>query len=306
MEPSPALLRLNFHHLRYFWVVATDGNLTRTAKRLRVSQSALSHQIHLLEEQLGEPLFVRAGRGLSLTEAGRVALAYADEVFGAGARMVATFGAGRRLGDVLAVGAMTTLSRNFQDSFLLPIFEEPEARLRLVSGPLAELLGRLSSHELDLVLSNRPPPGGADPGLRSTLLARQPVSLVGQRGARPLRFPDDLAELPLLLPTPDSAIRAGFDAICASLGVQPRVVAEVDDMALLRLLARDLRLAALLPSVVVRDELRTGQLEELCRVPGLEESFYALTVSRHFQHPLLARLLSRGPEEVLGGRSVSI
>lgn len=83
-------------------------------------------------------------------------------------------------------------------------------------------------------------------------------------------------------------------------------MAEVDDTTLPRLLARDLRPAALLPSVVVQGELRSGQLEELCRVPVLEGSFYAITVNRHFQHPLLARLLSRGPEEVLGGRSVSI
>ena len=300
MDLTPELLQLNFHHLRYFWMVAKEGQLTRTAKKLRVSQSALSHQIRQLEEQLGEPLFLREGRALVLTEAGCVALAYADDVFGAGSRLLATFRAGRGLGDLLAVGAMSTLSRNFQDYFLLPIFDEPQARLRLVSGPLAELTQRLLAHELDLVLSNRPVHSDREAGLRSVLLARQPVSFIGHPGGPRLRFPEDLGAVPLLVPTTDSAIRVAFDAMCAGLGVEPRIVAEVDDMALLRLLARDARLAALLPSVVVRDELRAGRLEELCVVPGLEEAFYAVTVARHFQHPLLNRLLRRAPAEVLG------
>jgi LysR family transcriptional activator of nhaA len=300
MEPSLDLLQLNFHHLRYFWMVAKEGHLTRTAKALRVSQSALSHQIRQLEEQLGEPLFVREGRALVLTEAGRVAMAYADDVFGAGSRLVATFRGGRRLGEVLVVGAMATLSRNFQDSFLLPIFDEPSSRLRLVSGPLPELTQRLLAHELDLVLSNRPVHADDGSGLRSALLARQAVSFIGLPGGPRMRFPEDLGRVPLLVPTTDSAIRVAFDALCAGLGVQPHIVAEVDDMALLRLLARDARLAALLPSVVVRDELRAGRLVELCVLPGVEEAFYAVTVPRHFQHPMLARLLSRAPDEVLG------
>lgn len=299
MEHTPELLRLNFHHLRYFWLVAKEGHLTRVARRVRVSQSALSHQIRQLEDQLGEPLFDREGRALKLTEAGRVALAYAEEVFGVGSQLVATFRAGRSASDPLRIGSMSTLSRNFQDSLILPLFDVPGARVRLVSGPLDGLLERLGAHELDLVLSNRPVRSDGSPGFHSQLLARQPVSLVGHAGHAKLNLPDDLGSVPLLVPTTDSAIRAAFDALCDRFGIQPRIVAEVDDMALLRLLARDLRAVALLPSVVVRDELRAGVLEELAVVPQLEESFYAVTAVRRFPHPLLARLLDRDPDAVL-------
>lgn len=293
MEPSPELLRLNFHHLRYFWLVAREGHLTRTARRLRVSQSALSHQIGLLEEALGEPLFARDGRSLALTEAGRIVLAYADEVFGAGDRLVSTLRAGRRRGDPLRIGATSTLSRNFFDAFLQPVFPLPEARLRLVSGALPGLLERLAAHELDLVLSNRAAPGDDERAFVSQRLARQPVSLIGPADGPVIRFPEDVQDLPMLLPTTDSAIRAAFDTLCHERGVRPRIVAEVDDMALLRLLARDRKAVALIPAVVVRDELRAGVLREHAAVPGLSEDFYAIRVPRHFEHPLVSLLLSR-------------
>ncbi|MEO0604224.1 MAG: LysR family transcriptional regulator, partial [Myxococcota bacterium] len=104
---------LNFHHLRYFWLVARNGNLTRTAQELHVSQSALSSQIRQLEEHIGEALFTREGRRLVLTEAGGIALSFADEIFGGGGRMVATLRGGRNREDVLRIGAVATLSRNF-------------------------------------------------------------------------------------------------------------------------------------------------------------------------------------------------
>lgn len=290
---------LNFHHLRYFWAVAKDGNLTRAARRLRVSQSALSTQIKQLEEQLGQALFVREGRGLELTEAGRIALAYAEGIFAAGGELLATLKDGRRREHVLRVGAVATLSRNFQESFIKPLLGEPGVQLRLSSGSLDELLHRLEAHALDLVLSNRPVQRGEGRPWHCRRIAQQRVSLVGRPRPKAFRFPQDIGGVPLLLPGPDSELRAAFDALCEQLAVRVRVLAEVDDMAMMRLLARDTRAVALLPSVVVRDELRGGVLQEYCVVPGLNESFYAITVERQYQHPLLRPLLSRSEDELL-------
>jgi LysR family transcriptional activator of nhaA len=274
--------RINLHHLHYFWAVAHEGSLTRSAQRLRVSQSAMSSQIRLLEGSLGEALFDRVGRGLALTEAGRVALAYADEIFATGDDLRATFAQGRARGQTLRVGAVATLSRNFQESFLAP------------------LLSQLAAHALDLVLSNRPPRRGADRALRCRRLARQAVSVVGgRRRRRRFAFPDDLRGRRLIVPGPESDVRTEFDALCEQLGVPVHIAVEVDDMAMLRLLARDTDALALVPTVVVRDELQSRALYELCVVPGLFESFYAVTVQRHFQHPLLRELLGRDEDALL-------
>ncbi|MCU0682091.1 MAG: LysR family transcriptional regulator [Polyangiaceae bacterium] len=291
---------LNYHHLRYFWAVAQEGNLTRAARGLRVSQSALSSQIRQLEEQLGEALFVREGRTLRLTEAGQIAREYADTIFTAGAELVATVRGGRRREHVLRVGAVSTLSRNFQESFIEPLLGQPDVRLRLLSGSFDELLALLSAHALDVVLSNRAVPrDDAASALRCRRVARQGVSLVGRSRSKPFRFPADVAGVPLLLPGVGSEVRTAFDALCAQLDVRVRALAEVDDMALLRLLARDARAVALLPSIVVRDELRSGALQAYCVVPGVYETFYAVTIERQHQHPLLKPLLARGEDEML-------
>lgn len=288
---------LNYHHLQYFWAVAKEGKLTRAAERLHVSQSALSAQIRQLEDQLGQPLFHRVGRSLQLTEAGRIALAYAEQIFTTGNELVATLTEGHRPDrEVLRIGAVATLSRNFQDSFVRPLLARRDIALVMQSGSLAELLARLSSHTVDLVLSNRPVVADAQAEWRCRRIARQPVSLVGpprERRAVPFRFPEDLEGCVLLLPSVNSEIRTAFDLLCEQLSVRPLILAEVDDMAMLRLLARDTDAIALLPTVVVRDELREGVLQEYCAVPQLVENFYAITVKRHFQSPLLKALLSR-------------
>jgi len=295
--------RLNFHHLHYFWAVAKEGHLTRAAARLHVSQSALSAQIKLLEEQLGHPLFTRSGRTLQLTEAGRMALTYADSIFASGNELMALLRDGvREARQVLRIGAVATLSRNFQENFIKPLLSRTDIELVLQSGSLEDLLQRLRVHSLDLVLSNRRVHADADNPWRCRSIARQPVSLVGRPRPkrRAFRFPEELAEVPLLLPSRDSDIRAAFDLLCEQHGLRCHVLAEVDDMALLRLLARDSGAVALVPTVVVRDELHSGQLVEYCVVPDLVENFYAITVKRHFAPPLLKALLKRDQADVLG------
>jgi LysR family transcriptional activator of nhaA len=299
MKPLPP--PLNYHHLVYFWAVAREGHLTRAAQHLRLSQSALSAQIRQLEARFGQPLFVRQGRQLVLTEAGRIALAYAETIVGAGHELVATLREGAQASrQVVRLGAVATLSRNFQRAFLAPLLNEPSVSLVLQSGSLGELLARLRTHTLDVVLSNRRVHEDAEHAWRCTRIARQQVSLIGhRRRGRPFRFPDDIAKVPLIVPSRDSEVRSGFDVICERHGIRPTIVAEVDDMALLRLLARDLQAVALVPAVVVRDELKSGKLHEYCAVPDLYEEFFAVSVRRQYQHPLVRTMLDRSPAAML-------
>jgi len=310
------MAKLNYHHLYYFWAVAKEGNLTRVAASLHVSQSALSAQIKKLEENLGQALFVREARRLQLTEAGRVALGYAETIFATGNELTALLREGMRgvsdknARQVLRIGGVSTLSRNFQENFLRPLLAQPDVSLVLESGSMSHLLTRLSVHHLDVVLSNRVVHRDADNPWRCRRIARQPVSLVGQKRGRgqvnkkAFKFPNDLAHVSLLLPSHGSDIRAGFDELCDELDIRCNIVAEVEDMAMLRLLARDLAerqdCVALLPTVVVQDELKSGRLQQYCVVPKLYENFYAITVDRHFAPPLLKSLLKQSEAEVLG------
>lgn len=294
------MTQLNFHHLRYFWNVAKEGNLTRAARQMHVSQSALSAQIKQLEADLGQPLFHRTGRTLTLTEAGQVALGYADGIFSSGNELIEVLRGGRREErQVLRIGAVATASRNFQENFIRPVLDRDDVELVLVSGSLPELLARLRLHSIDLVLCNQRVHASASDPWRCQRIARQPVSIVGHPDTAPFQFPDDLAHVPLLLPGRDNEMRTAFDARCDQLGIRYRLRAEVDDMALLRLLARDTASVALMPTVVAQDELANGRLIELAVVPDLYENFYGVTAQRRYAPPLITELLSRIDIEVL-------
>ncbi len=285
---------LNFHHLRYFWAIAHERSLTRAAERLHVSQSALSVQLRQLEERLGHPLFERGNRRLTLTEAGRIALDYADTIFRTGDELVSTLKGTAASGRAaLRVGAVATLSRNFQLEWLRPLLARDDVEVVIRSGSLRELLAQLSAHTLDVVLSNSAVPRDAGNPWHSHLVGEQPVSLVGRpvRGGRRLRFPDDLRTVPVVLPSTQSSMRAGFDLLLDQAGIRPVVLAEVDDMAMLRLLARECPGVTLVPPVVVQDELQQKVLVERARIPEIREGFYAITPSRRFPNPLLRGLM---------------
>jgi LysR family transcriptional regulator, transcriptional activator of nhaA len=293
-------MQLNFHHLRYFWAVAKEGNLTRAAQQLHVSQSALSAQIKQLEHELGQQLFLRSGRTLQLTDAGQVALTYAEAIFESGNELVEVLREGRReQRQVLRIGAVATTSRNFQENFIRPLLDRDDVDLVLASGSLPDLLARLRVHSLDLVLCNQRVHASANDPWRCRRIAQQPVSLVGRPDSAPFRFPDDLAHVPLLLPGRDNEMRLAFDLRCQQLGLRPHVRAEVDDMALLRLLARDSGHVALMPTIVAQDELHSGRLVELAVVPDLYENFYGVSLQRRYETGLVTQLLARPDYEVL-------
>jgi len=286
---------LNYHHLRYFWAIAHERSLTRAAARLHVSPSALSIQLRQLEERLGQPLFDRRNRRIELTEAGRMALEYADAIFRTGEELVSTLKGGARQGRaVLRVGAVATLSRNFQLGWLKPLLSRDDVELVLRSGSLRELLPQLAAHSLDVVLSNTVVPRDKTAPWRVFKIGEQEASLVGRpyKDRKRFVFPDSLRDTPIVLPGPESSLRESFDTLMEQVGVRPVVAAEVDDMAMLRLMARETRGVALVPPVVVTDELARKTLVEWARVPGLRETFFAVTASRRFANPLLKLLIS--------------
>lgn len=286
---------LNLHHLRLFRAVARDGTLTGAARGLNISQSAVSTQIKALEGSLGHDLFERQGRNLVLTEAGKIALHHAEEIFRAAEDLIATL---QTTGDkraVLRIGALATLSRNFQMSFVNPLIGRDDVELVLRSGSQEALLSGLQALSLDVVLTNLVPARDAASPYLVQRLAEQPVSLVGAPHRATKTSEQDVKTLlsshPLILPTPETSLRAGFDALIERHGLVPKIAAEADDMAMLRLLARADAGVAVIPPIVVKDELANGSLIELCQLDEITEVFCAVTIQRRFPHALLNDVL---------------
>jgi len=222
-----------------------------------------------------------------LTEAGRVALDYAETIGRAGGELMDVMqhrpSDGRQ---ILRVAAVATLSRNFQLEFVRPALHRADVEVVIRSGGLRELLVMLHAHQVDLVLANQPAKRDAETSWHSHLLAEQSVSLVGtaeEAEKKRLRFPEDFRDLPVILPSMESHSRAGFDCLLEAAGVRVRVMAEVDDMAMLRLLAREGDCLALVPKVVVRDEIERGELVETHRIPQLRETLKRCAQPSHLR-----------------------
>ncbi len=287
------MARLNYHHLYYFWQVAKQGNLTQTAQKLHVSQSALSAQIKSLEQALDVELFLRKGRSLVLTESGYHALNYAEEIFKNGEELETLLTSGKALpGATIRIGMLSTLSRNFSEQFIQPLINQNDCRYVLQSMSQTGLLNALGELQIDVAITNIPVRGSNKQNWQSRLLARQAAAIIG---------PPDMALTPELgpsyrgrrwvLPFGENPLRAAFDAFSAQYQLNPEVVAESDDMAMLRLLTRDTGALAVMPEVVVKDELDHGVLKRYLLLPNVYENFYALTVKRRVVHPKLDMLL---------------
>ena len=188
------------------------------------------------------------------------------------------------------------MSRNFQVNWLRPLFSEPSVNLSVDSGSLQTLVERLLRHQLDVVLANEPLPSDPVRPVSSRFLGSQVISLVGRAdrwSGTSLRVPQDLDNVEMAMPSVRHSVRAQFDALCISAGVQPKVRAEIDDMTMLRLVARDSGWITVLPEVVVQDELHSGVLVHVGQSSQLSEHFYAITLQH--SHPVgpLNQLLLR-------------
>ncbi|MGB3836710.1 LysR family transcriptional regulator [Castellaniella sp.] len=273
--------QLNFKHLYYFWRVAKEGSLTHAANQIHTSQSALSTQIRQLENRLDTPLFDRQGRHLELTAKGQQVFTYAENIFGLGEQMLGWLD-GREEGTTrVRVGSVSTMSRNFQVNWLRPLLRDPSVVLSVDSGSLQTLIERLLRHQLDVVLANEPVPSDPTRPVSSRFLGSQIISLVGRAdrwAGASLQVPEELDAVEMAMPSVRHSVRLQFDALCFAAGVQPRVRAEIDDMTMLRLIARDSGWLSILPEVVVQDELHSGELVHVGQSSQLTEHFYAITV----------------------------
>ena len=291
------MTHLNFKHLQYFWATAHEGNLTRAAAKMNVSQSALSIQIQKLEEQLGHSLFERRARQLILTEVGSVVLRHADRIFSISDELINTLkDQGMTDMAVLRIGASATLSRNFQLSFIQPALPRTDVHITLHSGSMDELMTQLDAHKLDVILSNTLPVREAESSWIPHVIDEQPISVLATKGMvtpedRNLSWQELFQSYPLVVPSRHSGMRTSFDALMDRNNIKPRILAETDDMAMLRLLIKSGAGLGVAPPIVVKLELQASELIEVCNVPELSETFFAVTPSRLFPNQLLDELI---------------
>ncbi|MDE2566333.1 MAG: LysR family transcriptional regulator [Burkholderiales bacterium] len=288
---------LNYRHLYYFWVVAKEGGFARAAERLDMAIQTISAQVKALEQTLGHQLLKPAGRGVAVTDAGRAVLARAEEIFQLGESIpheAAAAAAGQTVR--LAVGLSDGLSKLAAHVLLKPVLDTPALRLVCHEGEVDDLLGELALHRLDLVLVCRPPPHNATLRLSSERLLVSRVDWYGPAAmvhrAQVDAFPASLGELPLLLPTAHAALRGRIDRWFEANRIQPRVVGEFEDSALLSLFAAQGMGVFPVTALGATDLAAMRGLRLLGQSEGLHEEVHAIRSRRGLQHPLVQRVLA--------------
>jgi LysR family transcriptional activator of nhaA len=287
---------LNYKHLYYFWVAAKEGGMSHAAARLGMAVQTVSAQVRLLEQSLGHALFKPAGRGLVLTEAGRIALERAEQIFQLGEQLHTALGEAASETRVrLVVGISDGLPKLAVRDLLAPALAEPNLRLLCHEDDFEDLLAALALHRLDVVLSDRPAPANPNLRLYSHALGSSPLGWYAPKDwlaqARS-DFPHSLAQVPVLLPTAHSSVRLRIDQWFERHGVAPRVVGEFEDSALLATFGAS-GMGVFPAAERMREALARGYgLKWFAPCEGVQEHFYAIGTARKVQHPLVQRLLS--------------
>lgn len=298
---------LNYKHLLYFYTVARVGSITRACAELHVTQPAISAQLQKLERSMGERLFAKRGRNLVLTEAGKVAYQYAEEIFSLGRELTETLKS-RPTGQPLrlAVGVAESLPKLVTYRLLAPALQlATPVRLTLVDDRPDRLLAELSVHNLDLVLADAPIPPMVSVRAYNHLLGECGVTFFAVPAlAERLRegFPHSLDGAPLLVPTPSTTLRRSLDQWLGEMEIRPQVVGEIADSSLLKTFGQAGVGAFPAPSAVEAEVRRQYRVEAIGRVDTLVERFYAISVERRLKHPAVVAISEAAREELFPAR----
>jgi LysR family transcriptional activator of nhaA len=299
---------LNYHHLRYFWMVAKAGGLKPAAAKLHVSQPSISAQISELEEALGEKLFRRAGRKNELTEAGQIVFGYAEQIFTLGRELHEALKNRPGMHALrLYVGVADSFPKLLTNEILKPVFQMPQTvHVICREGKIEDLLDQLGEHRLDVVLADEPAPAGrsgrcCNHRLRDTGVTFCAVPAMAVRLEQD--FPRSLDGAPALLPTENTALRRALNDWFRRQGVAPQVVAEFEDLALMKVMALEGRGFLVVPTLVVGEAVERYQFRTFGEATGCTITLYAITGERRIEHPAVGLItnLARPPRPPTAG-----
>ncbi|MEW5890338.1 MAG: transcriptional activator NhaR [Pseudomonadota bacterium] len=296
---------LNYKHLRYFWTVAKAGGVTRASERLHLSPQSISGQLSAFERMLGHKLFSRTGSRLELTDAGRMVLNYADEIFTVGEELEERlFHRAEGWPLLFRVGIADSVPKSVAYRLLEPVVRTPEPlRMACREGKLAALLAELAVHRLDIVIADSPMPASVNVRGFNHLLGECGLTFLATAAlARKYRggFPRSLDGAPLLLPGEDAAVRVGLTRWFERLGTRPRIVGEFDDGALMKAFGRGGIGIFPVPTAIAAEVRRQYGVVAIGRTEAVTERFYAISVERRLTHPAVVAISSAARRRLFG------
>jgi LysR family transcriptional activator of nhaA len=295
---------LNYHHLHYFWTVVRAGSIRKAADELRVSPPAISTQLKVFEDQLGEKLLTRSGRRLVLTEVGRTVFSFAEDIFALGRELMDVV-KNRPVGRPIRVdvGVSDVLPKLIAHWLIEPALHLREAvHIVCREATLDQLLVRLAAHEFDVILADSP----ADPTLKirafNHLLGDCGVTFVGKIDVVSRlqhRFPANLNGAPMLLPTDNTSFRRSLESWFQSREIRPVVVGEFEDYALLRAFGNAGAGVFPVPSLFERQLRQEDKVRRIGSTEDVRTRFYAISGERKLAHPAVVAICNSARRQLL-------
>ncbi|HJT79952.1 MAG TPA: LysR family transcriptional regulator [Chthoniobacterales bacterium] len=288
---------LNYHHLRYFWMVAKEGGLTKAAGKLHVSQPTISAQISALEGVLGEKLFRRAGRNLRLTDVGQHVLSYAEEIFSIGHDLLSSVKQRPTSRPIrLLLGVADALPKMVAYRIIEPIFRLSQpVQVSCWETTVSDMLIELAAYRLDIVLADEPASSGVTARIFNHLLGESAVTFVAEpKLARKLRrgFPKSLDGAPALLPMANTGLRRSLEKWFHTTGIRPRLVGEFEDPAFLHVLGFHGLGFIPVASLVAKEATARFGFGVVGQTTACRQRFYAITPERKVTHPAVTAITS--------------
>ncbi len=292
---------INYKHLHYFWVVAKEGSIVRASERLHLTPQTISGQLSLLEDSLGEALFMRVGRHLELTETGRLALSYADEIFSLGGELeevVRNLPSGRPM--VFKVGVVDVVPKSIAYRLLAPALQLPEpVRIICRENSIDSLLAELAVHRIDLVISDGPIPSGVNVlGFNHSLGDCGISFLATPMLANKLttNFPQSLNGAPMLLPGEMTVVQSQLLRWFSDQHIHPHIVGEFDDSALMKAFGQAGAGVFIAPTPITAEVEKQYGVRTLGQTDEVREQFYAISVERKISHPAVTAITETARE----------
>mgnify|MGYP001545601836 FL=1 len=294
---------INYKHLRYFWAVAREGGVARASERLHLTPQTISGQLSLLEEHLGVDLFSRVGRNLELTDSGRLVLSYADEIFSLGGELEEVI---HQLPDdrpqLFRVGVVDVVPKSIAHRVLQTALQMPEpVRMVCREASLDMLLAELAVHRLDLVLADRTIPSTISTRGFSHKLGECAVSFFAtEKLKKKLKgdFPRCLDGAPILLPGSGTQLRSGIDKWLDKNRIHPRMVAEFDDSALMKVFGQEGAGVFIAPAAIEAEVEWQYHVTAIGRGDEVKERLYAISVERKVTHPVISAVVEAARESL--------
>lgn len=301
---------LNYKHLRYFWMVAKAGSIARASEQLHLTPHAISGQLAQFEDSLGVVLFDRKGRRLVLTDVGKKLLSYADGIFALGDDALEMLrNPAEQSVQRMVIGIADSVPKSVASRLLKPVLHQSDAiKLICHEGRLASLMADLAIHRLDAVLADRPMPPNVAVRAFSHLLGESRMSLFGAPALRSQLngvFPSLIDGAPFLMPGEDVAFRTGLVQWLAANRLAPKVVAEFDDLALLKAFGQEGEGLFVAPSAISAFICEQYKVECLGELPDVTEQLYLITTARRLTHPAMVAMTRVAHEEIFAVTAAS-